>query len=287
MGRRLLLSILYVSPPCPSSHSFFSMEVEADLRPILGSSLVRLDSMRIKQIQNHCVYTSMDELASLSCQAANLRSPLTSCDKLVNSDHVVYLKWRFDEERGVSVFLGYAKVGHKNLFLHDMEQKTYEGSMLCLLDFYVHFAEQRQGHGKEIFDYILQMEKIQPYQIALDNPTVTLLAFMHSKYSLYRPIWQNTNFVVFPEMFCALSDGSGHNGQKAPDGWWRPSTPRRFGGGSNETRWLDGAISGHPAKGHAMSCPVDADQTTEGTLANRANQARARKAHILSSKPLW
>ncbi|VDM78111.1 unnamed protein product, partial [Strongylus vulgaris] len=28
-----------------------SMEVEADLRPILGSSLVRLDPMRIKQLQ--------------------------------------------------------------------------------------------------------------------------------------------------------------------------------------------------------------------------------------------
>uniref|UniRef100_A0AC35FLI3 Uncharacterized protein n=1 Tax=Panagrolaimus sp. PS1159 TaxID=55785 RepID=A0AC35FLI3_9BILA len=39
--------------------------------------------------------------------------------------------------------------------------------------------------------------------------------------------------------------------------------------------------------GQATGSPVDADTSTEGTLANRAHQARQRKHQLLSSKPLW
>ncbi|EYB98334.1 hypothetical protein Y032_0132g1723 [Ancylostoma ceylanicum] len=157
--------------------------------------------------------------------------------------------------------------------------------ILCLLDFYVHFAVQRQGHGKAIIDYMLQNEHAEPYQLALDNPSVTLLGFMSQRYGLTKPVWQNTNFVVFDELFKSVSVNGAV--ESPPEGWRRPQTPRRIGSGATETRWLEHAISGHPAKGHAMNAAVEADQTPEGALANRAHQAKARKAHILSSTPLW
>lgn len=50
MDSSFLSFILYPFSLLTSSF-YLEMEVEADLRPILGSSLVRLDSMRIKQIQ--------------------------------------------------------------------------------------------------------------------------------------------------------------------------------------------------------------------------------------------
>ena len=39
--------------------------------------------------------------------------------------------------------------------------------ILCLLDFYVHFAMQRKGHGKAIIDYMLQNEHAEPYQVSI------------------------------------------------------------------------------------------------------------------------
>ncbi|PIO76590.1 hypothetical protein TELCIR_01332 [Teladorsagia circumcincta] len=72
------------------------MEVAADLRPVLGPTLVRLDPMRIKQLQSPTVYKAIDDLAKLSAQCMQLRSPLTTCEKLVASDHTLYLSWEYD-----------------------------------------------------------------------------------------------------------------------------------------------------------------------------------------------
>ncbi|XGW25239.1 hypothetical protein V3C99_006566 [Haemonchus contortus] len=72
------------------------MEVAADLRPVLGPALVRLDPMRIKQLQSPTVYKAIDELAKLSAQCMQLRTPLTCCEKLVASDHTLYLSWEYD-----------------------------------------------------------------------------------------------------------------------------------------------------------------------------------------------
>ncbi|CAB3409109.1 unnamed protein product [Caenorhabditis bovis] len=261
------------------------MQVNADLRPILGPALVRLDPMRIKQIQDPVVYEAIDNLAKLSAHCLQLRSPLTTCEKLINSDNTLYLSWKYDEEHNVSKLLGFAKVGRKKLFLYDTEMQTYEGEILCLLDFYVHFSCQRQGVGKEIIDYLLAQEHTEPHQLALDNPSVTLLGFMSQKYGMTKPVWQNTNFVVFDELFQSL--GPAPQNGNAPEGWSRPQTPRRIGSGMTDTRWLRHAVSGHPSKGNAMAAPVEADMSPQGALSNRAHQAKQRKAHILSSKPLW
>ncbi|VDL79505.1 unnamed protein product [Nippostrongylus brasiliensis] len=121
--------------------------------------------------------------------------------------------------------------------------------ILCLLDFYVHYAEQRKGHGKAIIDYMLQTEQAEAYQLALDNPSVTLLGFMSQRYGLSKPVWQNTNFVVFEELFKSVAAVNGAGGlESPPEGWRRPQTPRRIGAGATETRWLEHAISGHSAK---------------------------------------
>uniref|UniRef100_A0A914ZUR8 N-acetyltransferase domain-containing protein n=1 Tax=Parascaris univalens TaxID=6257 RepID=A0A914ZUR8_PARUN len=184
---------------------------------------------------------------------------------------------------GMSRLLGMLKVGRKHLFLYDRQMKTYEGELMALLDFYVHFSLQRQGYGKKLFDFMLQCEQVSANEVALDNPTVTLLAFMTKHYGLTDAIWQNTNFVVFPQLFDTITTDDG----SAPEGWRRSSIPRHIGRGATDTRWLEHAITGHATKGNSTGSPVECDSSAEGTLANRANQARLRKAHILSSRPLW
>lgn len=83
----------------------------------------------------------------------------------------------------------------------------YEGNFVCLLDFYVHYSFQRRGIGKRLFEFMMENERIEmPYQIAFDNPSVALLRFLHKKYNLDDPIWQNTNFVVFSQLFAVAEN---------------------------------------------------------------------------------
>uniref|UniRef100_A0AC35U958 Alpha-tubulin N-acetyltransferase n=1 Tax=Rhabditophanes sp. KR3021 TaxID=114890 RepID=A0AC35U958_9BILA len=261
------------------------VEIGFDVSPILGSNIARLDPMRMKQLQDGKVYDAIDELCLIGSKAIQLRAPLTSCEKIIASENVMYLLWELDEETKVSKLIGYLKVGRKRLFIYDRDQVTYEGEFLCILDFYVHWKYQRQGNGRKLFDSMLRHERIQAHKVALDNPTVTLLAFVDKAYGLSDPIWQNTNYVVYPQLFDNQVLPPADN---TPDGWRRPQTPRKIGSNTQEsTRWLEGAIGGHPSKSNLTGNAVSADSTTEGTLANRANQAKLRKAHILSSKPLW
>uniref|UniRef100_A0A0K0EXA1 Alpha-tubulin N-acetyltransferase n=1 Tax=Strongyloides venezuelensis TaxID=75913 RepID=A0A0K0EXA1_STRVS len=261
------------------------VDVDFDITPILGNNLARLDSMRMKQLQNGKLYDAIDKLCKLASQSIQLRAPLTSCEKIINSENVLYLLWEFEDESNTSKLIGYLKVGKKHLYLFDREQVSYEGNFLCVLDFYIHWKYQRKGMGRKLFDNMLRCEHSLYNQLALDNPTVTLLAFVDKHYGLSDPIWQNTNYVVFPQLFKNVEKPVNNN---APDGWRRPQTPRRIGSnGVETTRWLGDAIPGHQAKSQSTGCHVDADQSTEGTLANRAHQAKQRKAHILSSKPLW
>ena len=73
-----------------------------------------------------------------------LRAPLTCCEKLINSDHILYLSWEYNEyvlfqlfdrdfncfrETETSKLLGFAKVGRKQLFLYDHAMQTYEGEV--------------------------------------------------------------------------------------------------------------------------------------------------------------
>ncbi len=87
--------------------------------------------------------------------------------------------------------------------------------------------------------------------MALDNPSVTLLAFMNKYYGMGQPIWQNTYFVVFPKFFEAAKQmGETHrqkiahsfldkNDEKAIDGWAKPHTPRHIGAqGTTDNRYL-------------------------------------------------
>ncbi|VDN02862.1 unnamed protein product [Thelazia callipaeda] len=160
-----------------------------------------------KKVRNEDVYSAIDSLSKQSTRAMQLPQTLTSCQKLANSDNVLYLEWDLDSESGINYLIGLLKIGCKKLFLYDNQMKAYYGEFVSVLDFYVHQSRQKQGHGHKIFDYMLNYEKVMPYEVALDNPTVTLLSFMAKHYNLTVAVWQNTNFVVFEELFSVIPKG--------------------------------------------------------------------------------
>jgi GNAT superfamily N-acetyltransferase len=55
------------------------------------------------------------------------------------------------------VVVGMIKVGPKKLFLNDEAGRQLELTPLCVLDFFIHEKMQRQGYGKQLFDFMLSV----------------------------------------------------------------------------------------------------------------------------------
>lgn len=97
--------------------------------------------------------------------------------------------------------LGFIKVGLKKLFLRDALFNYHEVTPLCVLDFYVHETIQRQGLGKQLFEYMLNFEKKNAKELAYDRPSPKLISFLRKHYGLADYLKQNNNFIVFDEFF--------------------------------------------------------------------------------------
>ncbi|KAL3260074.1 hypothetical protein MRX96_016543 [Rhipicephalus microplus] len=102
----------------------------------------------------------IDALGKASSLAQSLAAPVTTSDRLRNSDHRVYLLVE-PSARGGTV-LGLLKVGFKQLFLRDGHGRLCQVRPLCLLDFYVHQSRQRKGNGRRLFDRMTQHLQSSP-----------------------------------------------------------------------------------------------------------------------------
>jgi alpha-tubulin N-acetyltransferase 1 len=67
--------------------------------------------------------------------------------------------------------IGILKIGQKKLFIQNKVGQTIEISPICVLDFYVHESVQRGGHGKHLFEIMLDHQNISPCKIAYDRPS--------------------------------------------------------------------------------------------------------------------
>jgi alpha-tubulin N-acetyltransferase 1 len=79
-----------------------------------------------------------------------------------------------------------------------------------VLDFYVHESMQRGGHGKALFELMLQTENLTAAQLGYDRPSEKLISFLAKHYGLKNYVPQNNNFVVFNSYF-GKSEGQNTN----------------------------------------------------------------------------
>ncbi|RZF44252.1 hypothetical protein LSTR_LSTR003892 [Laodelphax striatellus] len=142
----------------------------------------------------------MDSMGIASAHAQALQKPITSAEKLRNSNYDVYLLVDFEANNGNGTVLGMLKVGRKNLYVFDVTGMSHEKKALCILDFYIYESSQRQGYGKWLFDHMLHGENILPQEMALDKPSEKLLAFLFKHYGLQTIIPHN-NFIIFEGFF--------------------------------------------------------------------------------------
>ena len=128
-----------------------------------------------------------------SAKAQRLPSVITTAGRLFSSDNRLYIR-----AQGPHV-IGFLKVGKRNLFIRNEYGQIRELKPLCVLDFYVHESMQRGGHGKAIFDLMLQQEGATPEKLAYDRPSEKLLGFMQKHFGLAKYVPQNNNFVIYDQ----------------------------------------------------------------------------------------
>ncbi|XP_047414197.1 alpha-tubulin N-acetyltransferase 1 isoform X7 [Sciurus carolinensis] len=148
------------------------------------------------------IMTIVDELGKASAKAQNLPAPITSASRMQSNRHVIYvLKDTSARQAGKGAIIGFLKVGYKKLFVLDDREAHNEVEPLCILDFYIHESLQRHGHGRELFQHMLQKERVEPHQLAIDRPSQKLLKFLNKHYNLETTVPQVNNFVIFEGFF--------------------------------------------------------------------------------------
>ncbi|TGZ67626.1 hypothetical protein CRM22_004699 [Opisthorchis felineus] len=152
--------------------------------------------VNVNSIRNN-IRELIDTMGENSAHAQNLPQVVTTYKKFSASDHNLYILSDVNMNR----VIGFLKTGKKRLFMHDKQGLCTETEPLCVLDFYVHESCQRKGHGKRLFDYMLQVENVAPQSLAIDSPSRKMLQFLSRHYHLDRPIFSSNNFVIYPGFF--------------------------------------------------------------------------------------
>nr|CAH7713237.1 unnamed protein product [Callosobruchus chinensis] len=148
----------------------------------------------------------INAMGEASARAQGLSKPITTADRLRNSEHRLYLL--VDQQANKGAVTGMLKTGSKGLYVFDREGQHYQVSPPCVLDFYVHDTRQRTGLGKRLFEHMLQKEGIEPVKMAVDRPSEKLLGFLNKHYGLHSPVKQMNNYVVYDGFFPKASENN-------------------------------------------------------------------------------
>ncbi|KAL1517301.1 hypothetical protein ABEB36_001082 [Hypothenemus hampei] len=143
----------------------------------------------------------VNAIGEASAHAQGLTKPITTADRLRNSEHRLYLLIDQKANGGKGAVTGMLKTGEKGLYVFDRNGQHFQVSPPCVLDFYIHESRQRSGFGKQLFEHMLQREQIEPVKLAIDRPSNKFLGFLNKHYGLNTPVKQMNNYVVFDGFF--------------------------------------------------------------------------------------
>lgn len=143
----------------------------------------------------------IEKMGEASAKAQDLQQAVTTAKKFISSDHTLYLVKDSAGNNKQGCVVGLLKTGRKKLFVLDTSGQQNEVVPLCVLDFYVHESRQRQGYGKQLFEYMLMDENVDPCYLAVDRPSPKFLSFLKKHYNLSRPIPQVNHFTVYEGFF--------------------------------------------------------------------------------------
>ncbi|XP_050441720.1 alpha-tubulin N-acetyltransferase 1-like [Adelges cooleyi] len=189
------------------------MEFKFDISDIATEEILKIDhtltvlGCKKKAELQKMVGLIVDGMGNASAVAQELKSPVTSAEKLVNSDHILYVMTEHLKEGHFAV-VGIMKMGWKKLYVYNKVGSCSETMVYCLLDFYIHETRQRKGYGKRLLEFMLKDTNLEAKDLAIDKPTNKLLQFMWKHYNLSKLVNQGNNFVIFEEFFDETTDGN-------------------------------------------------------------------------------
>ncbi|KAF1319660.1 Alpha-tubulin n-acetyltransferase, partial [Globisporangium splendens] len=154
---------------------------------------------------------AIDELGERSAVAQQLNRAITSAALFTLNVIPQQQKLYVAVDASDRSIVGFLKTGVKHLFyvskmtLHGGEQDRKgvytEIDPLCVLDFFVDERYRRQGVGLRLFQRLLEVEHVEPRQLAYDRPSPKLFAFLKKHAGLEHFAQQSNNFVIFDDYF--------------------------------------------------------------------------------------
>lgn len=186
------------------------MEVLFDLKAVFGNNqpIVKITGEWVTMRNARKFPAIADVVNALGEESAfsqGLRGPVTSYEKMYNSDYLLYIWWEpHPTNASYGLVMGFAKVGRKSLYLFDRDGKCVKCNPVCLLDFYVVQSQQRKGYGLALLQHVMQENGLtHPWEIAVDRPSSLYYAFMHRHFNLPKSaaIEQPNHFVVYAKFF--------------------------------------------------------------------------------------
>jgi alpha-tubulin N-acetyltransferase 1 len=183
------------------------MEFRTDLSDLLqskvgktyedGSVLAKILPFNVNNYKaNDALCDVIDRMGDASALAQGLHATITTSSNFKISDYILYIKVRGTQ------CLGIIKIGHKNLYVREYSSASMINIRpMCILDFYVHEKCQREGHGKDLYDFVLQDQNIEPKMLAYDRPSHKFLSFLNKHFGLKDYFPQSNNFVIFDDYF--------------------------------------------------------------------------------------
>lgn len=211
------------------------MEFQFDLSHIAHDQIIKIDNSLLpvgyqkNDTELQTIITNiLDKMGQASGIAQELKSPITSAEKLMRSDHILYLMTE-QTSPGHFVVVGLLKMGWKKLYLINKKGLRTEAMVYCLLDFYIHETKQRHGYGIKLMNYMLKDNKIQARQLAVDQPTNKLLQFLWKYFNLSKLVNQGNNFVIFEEFFESNDSSDKESGNGRSSGYKSQPTFGRHG----------------------------------------------------------
>jgi len=177
--------------------SLFNQELNIVKQDLVPQGYQGQENLRLIRQQ---VSSVLDMLGEASARAQGLRTPITSGSKMGSAeDQTAYIL--VEQQHDSTRVIGLLKVGRKRLFLLDESGQPHELQPHCVLDFYVVEDRQRDGCGKKLFEFMLQTEKVEASNLAIDRPSEKLVSFMKKHYGLVNTIPQVNNYVIFSTFF--------------------------------------------------------------------------------------
>jgi len=223
----------------------------------------------------------IDHMGQRAAQAQCQDFPLTNKAMFKNSGQRIYVLKVSNVFGTKGAITAFARVGWKPLTLQDQDGFLVNKDMFCLFDMYVAQSYQRQGNGKKIMDFVFRHERIQPFHLAVEQPSRALLSFFNKHYYLRDFSHQDLKFIVWKRFMDEIRPCSKSGIKYRPRIYTLTSTPARdYRGGPWPILTKQETLDKHPYVNWHTATAATPGENFELNTDDKHVYVTKRQAHV-------